>query len=63
MDEEILGMRRTFPKKTTINNNSKPKKGRWKSGCRKYAQSMFDGSDDDERNDDEVEVQLKQQSK
>ncbi|VDK87510.1 unnamed protein product [Litomosoides sigmodontis] len=63
MDEEILGLRRTFPKKTAMNNNSEPKKGRWKRGYQKYARSVFNESDNGNGSNDEVEVQLKHQSK
>lgn len=56
-------MQRTFPKKTTVNNNSKSKKGRWKRDRQKYVQPIFDENDNDECNNDEIEVKLKQQFK
>uniref|UniRef100_A0A0R3S486 rRNA biogenesis protein RRP36 n=1 Tax=Elaeophora elaphi TaxID=1147741 RepID=A0A0R3S486_9BILA len=66
MEEEmkILRMRRTFPKKTTVNNNSKPKMERWKRDHRKYVQSTFSEKDNsDDCNNNEVGVKLKLQNK
>ncbi|VDK79838.1 unnamed protein product [Onchocerca ochengi] len=55
-------MRRTFPKKSIVNNNSNSKKGRRKKGYQKYIQSVFD-EDNTDCNNDEIEVELKRQPK
>ncbi|VDP15409.1 unnamed protein product [Onchocerca flexuosa] len=55
-------VRRTFPKKSIVNNNSNSKKGKRKKGYQKYIQSIFD-EDNTDCNNDEVEVELKRQPK
>ncbi|CAG9539568.1 unnamed protein product [Cercopithifilaria johnstoni] len=63
MEEENLNMQRTFPKKTVMNNLSKPKKGRRKRVYQKYAQSIFNESYGDDSNSDEIEMKLKRRPK